>query len=700
MNYYFGGRYQGKLIADGGASGAKLVKGRKRATGEAVAIKIWRAGAPEGLRECRLWERDGRGYFMEAGPDGDRLLLVRKWIPGEDLARIVEKNGVLSARKTLELLSMIASELRLFYETLGSCFGDLKPENIILDGDKVSLIDLESCEEPSSMSPPGGRRTLRLLTVGFSAPEMAWGRPEQASDFYSLAMTGVFLMTGKTDPEQLKCADRGLADFILKNLSALPSERCGSIDEIEEALRRIKGGSPPFGPSCDDGSPEENTFAPKDQSESMCDKPALTEDAGKGSGNGGINGSISVENMNVKASRIIFSRDSSETEDTAEPPGTEDPSGYKKNGRSADKGDDGAAEGSMSVSENGISFAPAGSDRAFGGPGESGPSRGRASNRLLGDEYPEDRGIPFPHVEKGFRRLVVYVPDNIMLASELAYVLASCFGFRTLLCEITDCTEPRIKYYYGSTDRVRSEGPGPCGSDAGTPDTGIRSRETPEDALTHRDSADDATCSVASDRGRVYGASEKEIFRAGVPSDDETGAFGFAISGGSLCRDLYSGTLRINPGTVYHDDYILDFVSSSYTNYDMTVVCDGTFESPETRNKLLRFCDFIVAPVDGDADEIGRTLLHYLWILRSQRISAVKLKIVGWEYEENTDADVKLLTESDGRSRHLGNISFDSRRHRDKNHTGEFYCGRMPRKIIREYVSVAGLLTYGEDVCA
>ena len=669
MNFYFGGRYQGRVISDGGATGAKLVMGRKRSTGEAVAIKIWRLGAPEGIRECRLWERAGSEYFKEAGPDGERLLLVRRWIGGEDLAETVAKNGVFDARGTLDLLIKIAARLRWFYENLGVCFGDLKPENIIYDGENVFLIDFESCEEKASETFPGGRRTLRLLTVGFSAPELAAGSPVQASDFYSLAMTGVFLLSGRADAGSYKCADPGLAAFIARNLSASPEDRCADVDEIEEALRRVRAGLPPF------------DFRGRTGPES-------------GDIGAGIAGrDISVENMNVKASKIIFSglRDREGNADREAADGTvpEDTRGHRENHpeNDADSGADTSMDGGAYPS--GDRGADTSGDRGAETDAAGAGTGNRGREYLPDDGFPEDRGIPFPHVEKGYRRLVIYVPGNMMLASELSYVLAACFGFRTLLCEFTDCTESRVKYYCGREEL-------PSGGLDGSGDSAETARNT---ARTGKD-ADAVTGAIASEESPLYGANETgEGCDGGFRCD---GVFGsrIRIFRGSLNRGLHVGTVRVRPGAECSDGEMSEFVSSAYSAFDMTVVCDGTLESPEIRDRFLRFCDYIVVPVDGDADDIEREKDHYMWLLRSARISAGKLKIVGWEYEEKMDSDVKLLSESDGRARHLGNISFDSRRHRNKNHTGEFYCEHMPGRIVREYVTVAGILTYGEDVCA
>ena len=727
------------MIADGGSSGARLVKGRKRATGEPVAIKIWRQGAPEGIRECRLWERTGSDCFKEFGTDGERLILVRRWFPGENLAEIVGKSGTFSTQKTIGLLAAIADRLSWFYGNLGSCFGDLKPENIIFDGEKVYLIDFESCEEISSGTKAGARRTLRLMTIGFAAPEMAAGKPEQASDFYSLAMIGVFLLSGDTDAGLLRCDNPGLEGFIRRNLSTAPSERCGSIDEIRDALRKIGAGEMPF----EDETPKNSVLQDAGR------------DLGKGPGSGpGIglgNGNISVENMNVKASRIIFTGPQGDSgEDPAE--------GGDKGGADRERiaADDAAQERGKSGryypgAENAAEVVD---DSAGGDAGELREGEHGFSAFAVDDSFPEDRGIPFPHVEKGYRRLLLYVPGNIMFASELSYVLAACFGFRTLLCEFTDCTESRVKYYF---DHVNELSPGEgdvletrelSGNADGAPParqinvvvSSIASEESPAYGPENADntanaleghvggtgSAANAGESLDSGSGRVSNAagsfdrgseishqcvenpenvdSERCIFGAGGSEHGGSGGadygFRFRIFEGSFNRNLHSGCSRIKPGAVYSDGEVLEFVSAAYANYDMTVVCDGTFESGGTRDRFLRFCDYIVVPVDGDADSIERDLRHCMWVLRSNRISAGKLKTVGWEYEEKNDADVKLLAEADGRARHLGNISFDSRRHRLKNRSGGFYCEHMPWRIIREYMTVAGLLTYGDDVCA
>jgi len=140
-------------------------------------------------------------YFESAG----QFYLVQEWIEGVTLTEKVELDGPSREREVRSILLSLLSLLELVHRR-GILHRDIKPDNIILrqvDGQPV-LIDFGAVKEimgaqvtSQGLSTP----TIAIGTPGYMPPEQAACRPVYASDLYSLALTAVYLLTGKTPPE-------------------------------------------------------------------------------------------------------------------------------------------------------------------------------------------------------------------------------------------------------------------------------------------------------------------------------------------------------------------------------------------------------------------------------------------------------------------------------------------------------------------
>jgi len=88
----------------------------------------------------------------------------------------------------------------------------VKPDNIILrNSDNLPvLIDFGVMKEAvATLLDPTGKSaySIALGTPGYMASEQAAGRPVFSSDLYSLGLTAIFLLTGKT-PQYLETDSR------------------------------------------------------------------------------------------------------------------------------------------------------------------------------------------------------------------------------------------------------------------------------------------------------------------------------------------------------------------------------------------------------------------------------------------------------------------------------------------------------------
>lgn len=143
------------------------------------------------------------GKFEEAG----RFYLVEEWIQGQTLGNIQAQVGIASENLVKNILLSILPVLQ-YIHSKGIIHRDIKPDNIILriTDNLPVLIDFGAVKETmgSVMSNSGNvTSSIVIGTPGFMPSEQAAGRPLFASDLYSLALTAIYLLTGKF-PQELE----------------------------------------------------------------------------------------------------------------------------------------------------------------------------------------------------------------------------------------------------------------------------------------------------------------------------------------------------------------------------------------------------------------------------------------------------------------------------------------------------------------
>ena len=131
-------------------------------------------------------------YFSE----GENFFFVQEWIEGITLSEKHQQEGNLSEAEVEKILRELLPVLDYIHGR-GIIHRDIKPDNIILrasDGKPV-LIDFGIVKEVNNIN---STTTVSLGTPGYMASEQAAGRPVPSSDLYSLGLTAIFLLTGKT----------------------------------------------------------------------------------------------------------------------------------------------------------------------------------------------------------------------------------------------------------------------------------------------------------------------------------------------------------------------------------------------------------------------------------------------------------------------------------------------------------------------
>ena len=161
-------------------------------------------------REAAILEELGDGsnqiprlyaYFSE----DDKFYLVQEWIEGLTLDCYWEREGNLHRDEVRQILMQLLPVLE-YVHSRRIIHRDIKPENIILrQGDNLPfLIDFGAVKEAIAtevMRDSDSTYSASIGTPGYMASEQAAGRPIYSSDLYSLGLTAIFLLTGKSPHE-------------------------------------------------------------------------------------------------------------------------------------------------------------------------------------------------------------------------------------------------------------------------------------------------------------------------------------------------------------------------------------------------------------------------------------------------------------------------------------------------------------------
>jgi hypothetical protein len=146
-------------------------------------------------------------YFFDQG----KFYLVQEYIQGKTLTQMLEASGTVSETVVKEILKNLLYVLN-FVHSRQIIHRDIKPDNIILrESDNIPvLIDFGAVRESvgTEFNSQGQPITSKVIgTPGFMPAEQAAGRPVYSSDLYSLGLTMIYLLTGKT-PLQLQTDSR------------------------------------------------------------------------------------------------------------------------------------------------------------------------------------------------------------------------------------------------------------------------------------------------------------------------------------------------------------------------------------------------------------------------------------------------------------------------------------------------------------
>ncbi|MGO9905353.1 MAG: protein kinase domain-containing protein [Solirubrobacteraceae bacterium] len=181
-----------------------------------------------------------------AGEQEGFLFLAMDYIHGEDLRRLILRDGALDPGRAVELLSQIASALDAAHSK-GLVHRDIKPGNVLLtirDGEeRAYLTDFGLAKRSDTLA----ELTVTGSVVGtadYMSPEQVTGDPADArSDIYSLGCVFFQMLTGKVPYEREKTLATMFA-HVHDPLPPLESPLADSYPEFTPVLERAMAKRP------------------------------------------------------------------------------------------------------------------------------------------------------------------------------------------------------------------------------------------------------------------------------------------------------------------------------------------------------------------------------------------------------------------------------------------------------------------------
>ncbi len=203
------------------------------------------------LRESRLAARLDHPNVVpvfDAREEDGELIVAMRLVEGGDLRKRIRSDGPMAPEEALDLLGQVADALDAAHAA-GIVHRDVKPHNILLEGDRAYLSDFGLAKALGDSGVLSG--TSIVGTVEYMSPEQWRGeKVGPAADVYSLGcvlyetLTGVVPYArhagGDAEPEM----PQGLDAVIERAVAKESGERYATAGELIEAAREHQGATP------------------------------------------------------------------------------------------------------------------------------------------------------------------------------------------------------------------------------------------------------------------------------------------------------------------------------------------------------------------------------------------------------------------------------------------------------------------------
>ncbi len=232
-----------RRIGSGGMADVYLAE--QQSLGRQVALKVLHAQLAGDASYVQRFSNEAKAaaslvhpnivQIYEVGFDAQAHFIAQEYVPGKNLAQLLERQGALEPGLVLDILRQVVAALCKSHE-LGIIHRDIKPENILLShSGEVKVADFGLARVLHSQDKTLTQVGVTMGTPLYMSPEQIEGRPvDVRSDIYSLGATSYHLLTG--DPPHR--GDTALA-IAVKHLQSTPEPLENVRQDLSSSLCRL-----------------------------------------------------------------------------------------------------------------------------------------------------------------------------------------------------------------------------------------------------------------------------------------------------------------------------------------------------------------------------------------------------------------------------------------------------------------------------
>ena len=187
-----------EFYPNGFVNRATVVSNNVTCTDNETAKNIFEKGKTRFLDEARILARfakeDGIVSVYDLFEENNTAYIVMEYLEGQTLKAYLQSKGKLTPEETLRLLTPVLITLETVHKA-GLIHRDISPDNIMLTGGKVKLLDFGAARDTA------GNKSLSVLLKHGYAPEEQYRRKGQQgpwTDVYALCATIYKCITGIT----------------------------------------------------------------------------------------------------------------------------------------------------------------------------------------------------------------------------------------------------------------------------------------------------------------------------------------------------------------------------------------------------------------------------------------------------------------------------------------------------------------------